>query len=160
EQPRGDDAAAPPDLGDVREVEVVLEMFRLAQRRGLGVVGAPLPPGTGVLQDVEPLGVSGHQAVLDSVVDHLHEVTGAGGPAVDIAGLAGPRPPRGGARPRPGPTTGRQRLENRTEMTAPPLRPADHQAVAALEAPHTAAGADVDVIDARCRKRRRARDIV
>src|SRR5262245_31470336 len=35
EQPGRDDAAAPPDLGDLRKVEVVLVELRTAQRRGL-----------------------------------------------------------------------------------------------------------------------------
>ena len=37
EQPRGDDASAPPDLGDVGEVQVVLVEFGMAQGGGLGV---------------------------------------------------------------------------------------------------------------------------
>ena len=42
EQPRADDAAAPPDLGDLGEVEVVLVELGLAQRRRLGVLQALL----------------------------------------------------------------------------------------------------------------------
>ena len=38
EQPGRDDAAAPPQLGDVGEVEVVLVVLGVAQRRRLGVV--------------------------------------------------------------------------------------------------------------------------
>ena len=38
-----------------------------------------------VTHNVEAFGVRLHQAVLDAVVDHLHEVTGAGGAAVEIA---------------------------------------------------------------------------
>ena len=34
----------------------------------------------GVLEDVEAFGISLHQAVLDPVVHHLHEVAGAEGP--------------------------------------------------------------------------------
>ena len=37
EQPRGDHAAAPPHLGDVAQVEVVLVVLGVAQRRRLGV---------------------------------------------------------------------------------------------------------------------------
>ena len=39
-----------------------------------------LNPGVGVVQDVQALGVGGHDAVLDAVVNHLHEVPGAVGP--------------------------------------------------------------------------------
>ena len=34
----------------------------------------------GVVHELEALGVRLHQPVLDAVVDHLHEVAGAGGP--------------------------------------------------------------------------------
>ena len=46
-------------------------------------------PAFGVLEDVEALGVGGHHPVLDAVVDHLHEVAGAGRAAVQVALLAG-----------------------------------------------------------------------
>ena len=64
EQPRGDDAAAPPHLGDVGEVEVEALVGRQLVRAA-------------VLHDVEALGEGLHHAVLDAVVDHLHEVPGA-----------------------------------------------------------------------------------
>ncbi len=41
----------------------------------------------GVVEDVEALGVGGHEAVLDAVVDHFDEVAGAVGAAVEIAVL-------------------------------------------------------------------------
>ena len=37
EQPRGDDAPAPPDLGDIGQVQVVLVELRMPKRRGLGI---------------------------------------------------------------------------------------------------------------------------
>ena len=42
EQPAGHHAAAPPHLGDRGEVEVVLVVLRMGQRRGLGVLGVAL----------------------------------------------------------------------------------------------------------------------
>ncbi len=72
EQPGGDDAAAPPDLGDVGDVEV--EPVFLGQRLAVGV-----------LQNVEAFGIGLHQTVLDAVVDHLDEVAGAVRPGVDVA---------------------------------------------------------------------------
>ena len=77
---RANDRAVAPDAGDLVQVEVVL----------------------GVLHDLEALGVRLHQAVLDPVVDHLHEVARAGRADVRVAVL------------------GRERLEDRLE----PLRPA------------------------------------
>ena len=50
-----------------------------------------LQADVGAPDDVEALGVGGHEAVLDAVVHHLHEVPGAGGPAVQVAQLAGRR---------------------------------------------------------------------
>src|SRR5262249_6763476 len=85
EEPRRDDAAAPPDLGDLRKIEVVLVVLGMAQRRGLGVDLALLLPGVGLEEDVEPLGVRRHEAVLDPVVDHLHEMPRAGGATVKVA---------------------------------------------------------------------------
>jgi hypothetical protein len=41
----------------------------------------------GMLEDVETFGVGGHQAVLDAVVDHFDEVSGAGRAAVQIPAL-------------------------------------------------------------------------
>ena len=72
EQPGGHHAAAPPDLGDVGEVEVEALVGRQ--------IGRVL-----VLEDVEALGIGLHQAVFDAVVDHLDEVAGAGRPGMDIA---------------------------------------------------------------------------
>jgi nucleoid-associated protein YgaU len=55
EQPGGDDAAAPPDLGDVAEVEVVLVVLGVAQRRRLRVLLVALVGLADIrlLQDVE-----------------------------------------------------------------------------------------------------------
>ena len=85
EQPGRDDAAAPPDFGDVGQVEVVLVMLRdcaaaWSRRRSSC---ACLP--TLACQDVQALGVGRHEAVLDAVVHHFDEVAGAVGPAVQIA---------------------------------------------------------------------------
>ncbi len=50
QQPRSDNAAAPPNLGHVGQIEVVLIMFRIAQRRGLGIDLALLLADVGGLQ--------------------------------------------------------------------------------------------------------------
>ena len=102
-----------------------------------------------MLQDVEALGVRGHDPVLDAVVDHLHEVAGAVRAAVQVARSR--RSP--GRRCGPGvrgaaSTPGRDRGEDRVEVRDDVVLAADHQAEAALEAEHAAARADVDVVDA------------
>src|SRR6266436_307750 len=77
EQPGGNDAAAAPDFRDVGEIEVVLVVFGIAQRRGFRVGFVMLLADVGVLEDVEAFGVGGHQAIFDSVVNHFDEMASA-----------------------------------------------------------------------------------
>ena len=127
-------AAAPPDFGDVGEVQIEALLF------GKLFAG-------GVFEDVEAFGIGLHQSVLDAVVHHLDEVSGAGGAAVDIAffGGAGQLVAARGAGNVA--ASGSQRFEDRIELLHHFVRAADHHAVAAVESPDAAAGADVDVVD-------------
>src|SRR5215218_2182445 len=140
EQPGADYAAAAPDLGDLRQVEVVLVVLGVVERRRLGVGLALDLAGVGVLEDVQALGISGHQPVLDAVVDHLHEVAGPVRAAVEVALLrrrdvpAAARRALGRLDPR------RQAGEDRVEPLHCLVGTADHQAVAALEPEDAAAG--------------------
>src|SRR5262245_46639829 len=70
--------------------EVVLIVLRIAQRRRLGVDRVLALADIGRAQNAEPLGIGGHDSVLDPVVDHLDEVAGTVRPAVQIAALGGP----------------------------------------------------------------------
>src|SRR5207247_555159 len=56
-----------------------------AHRREHAVLDVAGLADAGLLEDVEALGVGGHDAVLDAVVDHLHEMPGARGTAVKVA---------------------------------------------------------------------------
>ena len=78
------------------------------------------------LHDLEPLGERLHHPVLDPVVDHLHEVAGAGRADVRVAAGLG------------------QVLEERLDLLVRGRVAADHHAVALLQAP-----------DRRRRRRRR-----
>src|ERR1700722_14034548 len=89
QQPRGDYASAPPDFGDIREIEIVLIVFGVAQRRGLGVDCVILLANVGGAQDSHAFGVRGHNSVLDSVVHHLHKVSRSAWSAVKVALLRG-----------------------------------------------------------------------
>ncbi|CAO5247632.1 hypothetical protein FAGKG844_420034 [Frankia sp. AgKG'84/4] len=148
QQPGGDHAATAPDLGDRGGVEVVLVVLRVAERGRLRVVLGRLAADVRLLQDGEALGESGHHAVLDAVVDHLHEVPGTVRPAVQVAlfrlgrlaGAAGRALDRAHA--------GRDRLEQRLEAGDGRRLAADHQAEAALQTEHAAGGADVHVVHA------------
>src|SRR5262252_6542646 len=64
-------------------------MFRVAQRCRLGIDLPLLLADVGGLQDAEPHGVGGHDAVFDAVVNHLDEVACAIWPAMQIALLGG-----------------------------------------------------------------------
>ena len=101
-----------------------------------------------VLENVEALGVGLHEAVFDAVVHHLHEVPGARRPAVNVAFFGGAAEFFAAGSARNVAASRRQRFENRIEPLHRFFRAADHHAVAALESPHAAAGADVDVVNA------------
>src|SRR5215469_15490332 len=79
---------------------------------------------------VEPFGVGLHQAVLDTVVNHLQVVTGTMPADVGIAAFRG------------------EGKEDRLEAFVHLRLAAYHEAVAVLETPDTAARADVDVVNA------------
>ncbi len=87
-------------------------------------------------QQLKPLGVGLHQAVLNAVVHHLDKVARAAAPHVAIA------PVRAGG----------QGLEQRLQALKHLALPAHHQAVAVPQAPDAAAGAHVQEIDAALRQ--------
>src|SRR5438132_871264 len=160
EQPRGDHAATPPHLGDLAQIEIVLVVLRVPQRRRLGVDRMRSLSRVGAVQDAQAFGIRRHDAVLDSVVNHLDERAGAVRSAVEIALLGGAahgRPTRSardvaGARCQP--------QEDRIEVSDHRLLAPDHQAIAALQPPDAAAGPDVHVVDALLSELSRTPDVV
>src|SRR4029453_8591134 len=64
-------------------------MIRVAQRRRFGIDLMFLLAYVGGSQDTQALGVGGHDAVLNAVMNHLDEVPGAVWPAMQIALLGG-----------------------------------------------------------------------
>ena len=135
-EPGADEAAAPPNLGHVGEVEV--------EALVLGQFGRVL-----LLEDVETLGIGLHEPVFDAVVDHLDEMARPGRAGVDVAFL-GPVVGQvlAAARPVHVAPAGRQGLEDRVEVVDGLLGAADHHAIAAFKPPNAARGADVHVADA------------
>jgi hypothetical protein len=89
EQPEGEDRAAPPDLRDRGHVDRVAVVIAIAKRCRSGVAGPLFAADVRPLQDVQALGIGGHQPVLDPVMDHLDEVAGAARSAVQIAAFGG-----------------------------------------------------------------------
>src|SRR5438034_2114809 len=107
EEPGAHDRAVAPDPRDLLEVELELRC----------------------VQHLEPLGVRLHEAVLDAVVHHLHEVPGPGRPDV--------RPAVGR----------RERLERGLDAADGLVGPTGHQAEPLLQAPDPSGDADVEEVD-------------
>ena len=159
-KPRGDDATAAPDFCNVREIEIILVVFGIAERRGLGIRLAMGFSGVGVLKNVEPFRVGGHQAVFDAVVHHLHEMSGPGRAAVEIA-LFSSSANFFASRSAIGVSAaGGQRFEDRIKEFDNVRFAANHLAVATLEAPDTAARAHVAIMNLLGRKLFGATDVV
>ncbi len=152
QQPGGDYAAAAPDFGDVGQIQVVLIVLGVPQRGGLGI-GGPLPlAGVGMMEDVQPLRVGGHDAVLDPVVDHLDEVAGAGRPAMQVTVLGGAAGLLSTGRAGGRLDTRRERRKDRVETPDGRFVAANHQAVSTVHPPDPAAGPDIHVLNAACTK--------
>ena len=98
-------------------------------------------------QDVEALGIGLHEAVLDAVVDHLHEMAGAARAGMDVALLRPWVAVLASRRARDFADARRERAEDRVEPIDGLLVAADHHAVAALQPPYAAGCADIDVVD-------------
>src|SRR6516164_156421 len=122
-------------------------MLGVAQRRGLGVGGMGLLPDIGGAQHTKSLGIGGHDAVLDAVVHHLDEMPGTVRPAMQVALLGGAADLFAARRARDVAPSGRECRENRVETSDHLGLAPDHHAIAALEAPHTATGPDIDIMD-------------
>jgi hypothetical protein len=111
------------------------------------------------LENVEAFGEGLHHAVLDAVVNHLHEMPGTRRAGVDVAVLGaviiGLRSLVRGMSPMPG---ARRRTADRGAHGLGIA--ADHHAVTALQAPDAAGSADVDVVQAFFRQGFGAADVV
>src|ERR1035437_3560290 len=95
-----------------------------------------------------PFGISRPPSVLDAVVDHLDEVTRSGRSAVEIPQFGSARGLLAPGRARNVADPGRDRPEDRVQSLNGVRVAPDHHAVAALEAPDSAARPDVQVVDA------------
>src|SRR5207302_3434882 len=105
----------------------------------------------GVLQNIDSFRVSRHKAVLDAVVHHLHEMTGARRTAMQVAVFGRGWPcaagffASGGPR-RIAPARG-ECFEDWIEMLDHLPRASDHLAITPFQAPDAAACAHIDIVD-------------
>src|SRR5205823_179327 len=100
-----------------------------------------------VAENVESLRVGLHEAVLDAVVDHLDEVAGAGGTAVEIALFCRALHLFAAGRARDVAAAGSEDTKDRIQPFHRGLLTADHQAVSALETPDASARADIEIVN-------------
>src|SRR5262245_22886297 len=135
-------------------------MLGIAQRRRLGVDRMVALADIGRAQDAQALGVGCHGAVLDPVVDHLDEVAASVRSAVEIASLGGAADGLSPGRAGDVAGAGSQLSEYRIEVLHHRRLAADHQAIASLASPDSAAGPDVDVVDALRTELLRPADVV
>src|SRR5262245_40297831 len=135
-------------------------MLGIAERCGLGINSMSLLADIGGMKYAQPFGVGGHESVLDPVVYHLNEVAGPVRTQLETPLLGCPFGLLASRRARDVASSWRQRREDRIEIINHVRFAADHHAVASLQSPHTAARANVDVVDALRRQFFRAANVV
>src|SRR5262245_36148298 len=91
----------------------------------------------GVAQDAEALGVSGHNAVFDAIVDHLDKMAGAVGAAMQVTLFGRAVHLLAAWRTRQVTRARRKRREDRIEVLHHVSFAANHHAVTAFQTPHT-----------------------
>ena len=123
-------------------------MLGIAQRRGFRIDDAGRFADIRRLENRQSLGIGCHHAVFDAVMHHFDEMAGAARPAMQIALLGRAAGLFASRRARDVAAARREGGEDRVEMPHHVDLAADHHAIAALQAPDAAAGADVDVVDA------------
>src|SRR5262249_21208746 len=146
-KPRADHTSAPPYFGNVGDIETELLAFGTCRVRC-------------ILEDIESLGIGLHKAVFDAVMNHLDEVTRAIRSGVDVATLSAGIAAIAFGGSRYAARAGGERRKDGIEPFDDLLFAADHHAIAALEAPHAAAGADVHVMQLTLTQHFGAADIV
>ena len=100
-----------------REVQIVLVVLRVHERRRFGVGGVILAADVGSGRIGQTFGQGGHHAVFDAVVNHLHEVTRTAGTTVQVAVLGSAGNLIAAGKARCGVRSGKEplRLEDRIE---------------------------------------------
>src|SRR2546421_11707099 len=90
QEPGTDDTATTPQFSDIWDVQIVLVVLWVAQWCCFGINLLLVFANIGVTQDIQSLGISRHDTVLNTVVNHFDEVTSTVRPTVQIALLSCP----------------------------------------------------------------------
>ena len=123
-------------------------MLGVAQRRCLGIRSALLLADVGVAQDIQPLRIGCHDAILNAVVDHLDKVACATWAAVQVAVLGCAAYLLSSRRARRRIHLWGQSGKDWVNALDDGIIPADHQAVAPLRTPNPTARPGVHIVDA------------
>src|SRR5581483_8943603 len=142
-----DHAAAPPNLGDIAEVEIKLIMRGLTEGGGLGICRAILLADICVFQNIKTFGVGAPQTIFNSVVYHFHKMSGTGGTTIEVTFFGGAGALLAARRGRGGGTSRSQCPKDGIQALDDGFGAANHQAIAAFQSPHPAAGARVHIME-------------
>src|SRR5262249_53799987 len=121
-------------------------MLWCAQRRGLGIYLALPLPHVSSFQNADTFSVSGHDAVLDAVMDHFDEVPGAVGSAMKVALLRRATEFLAARRARRIADARCKRSKDGIQTLNDFFFTADHHAIATFQAPDTAAGSHIQIM--------------
>src|SRR6266852_5044378 len=148
QQPRTSAAATTPKLRHIGEVEIILVVLRISQRRSLGIDLLLMFANVCMMQDVQALSVGGHDAVFNTIMDHFDEVTSTIRPTVQVPLLSSSTNLFSSRCARDCIDARSQGREDRVEVLDDILLTANHQAVTALETPDASTRSSVNVVNA------------
>src|ERR1035441_3889345 len=96
-------------------------------------------------QNVQSFGVGSHQSVFNPVMNHLHEMAGAGGPTMEITLLDRATDPFPSRCARDIAASWSKRLEDWIEVQYGIALTSDHQTITALDPPHASARPHINI---------------
>src|SRR5262249_23706149 len=136
-----------PDFRDLRQIEIVLVMLRVSQRRGFCIDRAGFLANIGGLEHPKTFGISRHHPVFDAVMDHFDEMAGTMRSTMHITLLRRTVDLYPAKRARNMAAAWRKRTEYWIDVLPPLVLAAVHHAIAAYQSPVSAARADVEIMN-------------
>ena len=101
-----------------------------------------------MMENVQALSIGGHDAILNAIMNHFHEVAGTVWPAVKVTLLGSSAHLFSSRCSRCCIDARSQGREDRVEMLDDVLLTADHQAVTTLKAPDASTRSNVNIVNA------------